>query len=218
MKIICENCNSKFNIPDAKLAKGKSIILTCPKCKNKIKVDAKKTKSSQNKEDKELEAEVASNGYNAWDKPFDFVDENKETALICESDQEVKKSISNILKNTKYQTTEAESARDALKKMRFHVYDLIVLDENFDTGNPDNNGVLKYIERLGMVVRRNIFVALLSKRFRTMDNMAAFNKSVNLIINRQNIKDIGQILKASVNENKEFYRVFKESLISTGKI
>ena len=70
-----------------------------------------------------------------------------------------------------YQITVAESARDALKRMRYHIYDLIVVDENFDTKNPDANGVLIYLERLQMSTRRNIFVAMVSSRYRTMYNM-----------------------------------------------
>ncbi|UCD32992.1 MAG: hypothetical protein JSV38_03705, partial [Desulfobacterales bacterium] len=67
-------------------------------------------------------------------------------------------------------------------------------------------------------IRRNIFVVLLTDRFRTMDYMAAFNKSVNLIINLKNINDIEKILKRGVADNASFYRVLRESLIKTGRI
>jgi DNA-binding response OmpR family regulator len=116
-----------------------------------------------------------------------------------------------------YQITVAESARDALKRMRYHVYDLIVVNENFDTDNPDANGVLIYLERLSMAVRRNMYVAMVSGRFRTMDNMMALNKSVNLIINVKNIEDIGKILSRGITDNEYFYRVFKETLKEVGR-
>jgi hypothetical protein len=51
-----------------------------------------------------------------------------------------------------------------------------------------------------------------------MDNMAAFNKSVNLIINLKNINEIEKILRRGLADNKAFYRVFKESLIKTGRV
>jgi DNA-binding response OmpR family regulator len=117
-----------------------------------------------------------------------------------------------------YQITIAESARDGLKRMRYHVYDLIVVDENFDTKNPDANGVLIYLERLQMATRRNIFVAMVSNRYRTMDNMMAFHASVNLVINIKNIEDIGKILGRGITDTELFYRVFKETLKSAGKI
>jgi len=168
-------------------------------------------------DEKNLLSEVASDIYDAADRPFDFVEEDGETALVCESDTEAMEKISGALRTLGYQITEASSARDALKKMRFHVYDLVVLNENFDTQNPDTNDILSYLQGLNMSVRRQMFVALVSDRFRTMDNMAAFNKSVNIIINVKNLDDAATIIKRGTTDNKAFYRVFREAMIKAGK-
>lgn len=169
-------------------------------------------------EEKALFHKVVLDKYDASDKPFDFVKEGGKTALICESDPSIKAKISNTLKEMGYRLTEPASALDALKKMSFHVYDIVVLNENFDTENPDANDVLKYLESLPMSTRRNIFVALISSRFRTMDNMTALNKSVNTVINVENIDDISMIIKLSVADNEAFYHIFKETLKKTGRI
>lgn len=169
-------------------------------------------------ENKTLVDEVASDAYDPSDRPFDFVEEGGKTALICESDPSIKAEMSAILKEMDYQITDTISARDALKAMRFHVYDMVVLNENFDTDNPDANNVLKYLERLPMGIRRNIFAALVSNRFRTMDNMAAFNKSVNIVINMENLSDFKTIIKKGVAENEAFYHVFKETMKKMGRI
>jgi hypothetical protein len=93
-----------------------------------------------------------------------------------------------------------------------------VVNESFDTKNPEANGVVIYLERLSMATRRNMFIALVSDRFRTMDNMMALNKSVNLIINVKNIEDIGKILSRGITDNEYFYRVFKETLKELGLV
>ncbi|MDH4012035.1 MAG: hypothetical protein OEU55_15020, partial [Desulfobacterales bacterium] len=129
----------------------------------------------------------------------------------------VRKTIIKALEVLDYQITEAESTRDALKRMRYHNYDLFVINENFDTDNPESNGILLYLERLSMLVRRNMFIALVSDRFRTMDNMMALNKSANLIINSKNIDDIGKILSRGITDNEFFYRIFKGTLKEVGK-
>ena len=77
-----------------------------------------------------------------------------------------------------------------------------VVNEGFDTSNPDSNGVLIYLERLSMSVRRKIFVAMISNRYRTMDNMMSFNASVNLIVNIKNIEDIGKILSRGITDTE----------------
>lgn len=163
-------------------------------------------------EEKNIANEAASYAYDASDKPFDFVEADAQTALVCESEPSLREKISNALKSLGYQVTEPSSVKDALKNMRFHVYDVVLLNESFGTENPDANEVLNYLANLNMSTRRQIFVALVSSRFRTMDDMAAFNKSVNLTINTKNTDDIGTVIKRGVADNAAFYYVFKETL------
>ncbi len=209
MDIICTNCSSKFRIPDEKIPVGRVTHLPCPKCKGRISINPAK------KSDGGIVAfeQSGENGsYDASDKPFDFIEEEGLTALLCEQNPLARISIQNALDLMDYQITITKNARDALKRMRYHVYDLIVVDENFDTKNPDSNGVLIYLERLTMAVRRKIFAAMISNRYRTMDNMMAFHASVNLIINIKNIEDIGKILSRSITDAELFYRIYKETL------
>ncbi len=230
MDISCKQCNGKFKIPDDKIPKGKAFTIPCPKCKNKIAVDTREPVPSQTEKaappadepglrsEEALLDEVSTGRYDAEEKPFDFVEEGVETALLCESDPDVRSKISSALTSMGYQTREPESAVAALKQMRFHVFDLVVLNENFDTDDPDKCDVLAYLDRLSMDVRRKIYLVLITDRFRTMDNMVAFNKSVNLVINLKNIDEIEKVLKRGVADNDLFYRVYKEALAATGRL
>jgi CheY-like chemotaxis protein/DNA-directed RNA polymerase subunit RPC12/RpoP len=217
MDIVCKQCKSKFNIPDEKVPKGQLFALSCPKCKSKISIDTRPSTTAELVRKKTIIDEVDSGAYDASEKPFDFLEEGAETALLCEPDPAVRGKIRSTLENMGYHVTEPESDRDAFKKMRFHVFDLVVLSEVFSSENPDKNNVMKYLERLPMAIRRKIFVVLASNRFRTMDNMAAFNKSVNIVVNTKNIDEIGKIIKKGVPDNAVFYRVFKDALVKTGK-
>lgn len=166
-----------------------------------------------------LANEVASGGYDAAGISFDFIGMDSETALVCESDPAIKEKITKALVDRGYCVTEPVSGREALKSMRFHLYNLIVMSENFDSADGRNsNEVLIYLQNLAAAARRNTFVALLSDNDRTMDNMMAFNKSVNLIVNRKNIDDIAKIIKQGVDDSKAFYGTFKETLKKLGRI
>jgi predicted Zn finger-like uncharacterized protein len=229
MDVACDKCPAKFKIPDEKVPKGQVFAVTCPKCQNKISIDARADAPPPPKEtpapaavpepaeEKTLLDEVDADGYDAEEKPFDFLEEGAETALLCEPDQTFRSKIRKALDNLGYNTTEPDSAREVLKQMRFHVFDMVVINELFDTSNPDLNNVLRYLDQLPMSTRRNIFVALVTDRFRSNDNMAAFNKSVNLVINPKNIDDCEKILKRGVADNTAFYRVFKETLVKFGR-
>ncbi len=169
-------------------------------------------------EEKNLLNEIASGSYDASEKPFDFVEADAETALVCEPDSALREKISGALRGMGYQTTEASTAVDAIKSMRFHVYDVVIVNEVIDPSAPDRNDVLAYLETLAMSTRRQIFVALLSEKYRTMDNMSAFNRSVNVIISVKNIDDVGSIIRGAVADNAAFYRVFGDVLKKMGRI
>jgi len=168
-------------------------------------------------DEKTLLNEVAAEGYDASDRPFDFVGEGGATALVCETDPGAREKVSEGLKGLGYQITAPPTAKDALKAMRFHVFDVIVLNECFEAASPQANGVLQYVENMAMTTRRRIFVALLSAKYRTMDNMAAFNQSVNIVVNLKDVGEIGKIVKQGVADNKAFYHIFQETLQKMGK-
>ena len=217
MEIICESCQSRFKIADEKLPKDKPASLKCPKCNHRISVPpaakpAQATHAPEIEEDFFAFDEDEGEGYDASDKPFDFVEEEGKIALLCEIDPMVKKAITPVLEVLEYHITEAKNSREALKTMRYHGYDLIVVNEYFDAKNPDANGVLIYLERLNMAIRRNIFVVMITRRFRTMDNMTAFQKSVNMIVNVDNVADFDKILRRGLADYGMFYQSYKDCL------
>jgi predicted Zn finger-like uncharacterized protein len=219
MELQCENCRTKFRIADDKIPEGKVVTLKCPKCESKITVGA----GTDTKGDaaasglQSIIDEMASDTYDAILQPFEFLEAGVETALICEQDEAAAARIRAVLENMEYNITEAPSTRDALKYMRFHTFDLVVLDEGFDSGDPDSNYVLNYLSQIPMMMRRQIYIVLVGTSFRTGDNMIAFNKSVNLILNQDNLDDFEKILKQSLAETQEFYRRLYETLKKVGR-
>lgn len=225
MDITCDKCKSKFRVPDEKIPVGLNSI-PCPKCKERITLNTvqktpekngREPDANSDRENLSFDEARTTDSYDASDKPFDFIEEEGKTALVCEYDPERRKQIVEALALMEYSTNAADNSRDVLKKMRYHVYDLIVLNEKFDVSGDELNPILMAIDRLPISTRRNIFVALLSDRFRTMDNMTAFQKSVNLIINTGNIGDFGKILSRGITDHEYFYRVFKETLKKLGR-
>ncbi len=229
MDIVCDKCNTKIKIPDQKIQKipkGQVFSIACPKCKNKLSVKNEPAASSSAKPAPAKPAkpapaskpappqgqppggddEDASSG-----NPFEFLEEGAKTVMICEPNAGNRAKIRSAMESMEYHIAEAETHRDALKQMRFHDFTVIVLNEMFGTRDPDMNHVLKHLEQLPMVTRREMFIALLTSRFRTMDRMMAFNKSVNMVINLKDIADIEKIIERGVKDNDGFYRVFKES-------
>ncbi|MCK9229850.1 MAG: hypothetical protein M0Q23_01895 [Syntrophales bacterium] len=156
--------------------------------------------------------ELTSQDYDAADKPFDFIEEGQQTALLCEPDEPLKSKAQAQLQESGYLVRAAATAQEALKQMRYHTFNVVIINETFDSPDPDANAVLAYLAELNMQVRRKIFVALVGTRFRTLDDMTAFNRSVNITINSENMGDIGTIIKRGVADNRAFYHVFRETM------
>jgi DNA-binding NtrC family response regulator len=151
-------------------------------------------------------------------RPFGYQDTNNETAMICEQDPVIRQKISSTLKSLDFNIIEPTTLKEALKYLSFHTFNVIVVDENFATDTDGVNHLLDHLEHLSMFIRRQVFVVLISETFATMDYMHSLNKSVNLIINKDEVSEMGLILKKEMEENDYFYHVFKEFNRKYGKI
>lgn len=150
-------------------------------------------------------------------RPFDYRDMDSNTSMICENDASIRQKVRENLKTLNFNIIEPTTFKEALKYTTFQTFNVIVVNENFDTGKDGVNKVLKYLEGLPMSVRRQIFVVLISSTFATMDYMNTLNKSVNLIINKDEISELGMILKKEMEENEYFYHVFRDFQRKLGK-
>jgi predicted Zn finger-like uncharacterized protein len=100
MEIICDNCQSKFRVPDEKIPAGKRTTVPCPKCKGKISLGSSQGSPGGRAS---FASANSNNGYDAAEKPFDFIEEEGLTALVCESNPLVRKTITKALEVLDYQ-------------------------------------------------------------------------------------------------------------------
>ncbi len=219
MQVTCNACQRSMNIPDEKLPKDQAFSITCPGCKNKIKVDQHlKTPDPPTPPQQEEALDTA--GMVVDQEEFEddelvIYDENDQLALIL--DETNQSAWTQALESRDYKIQYAKSPEHAVHKMKFTHFHFIALHENYGNKDLDNNTVYKTLIELPMVTRRNIFVALIGKNFKTLKNMQAFQKSVNVVINEKDINKLEDVLKKSISEIEIFYKVFKETLQSMGK-
>ena len=219
MQVTCNACQRSMNILDEKLPKDQAFSITCPGCKNKIKVDQHlKTPDPPTPPQQEEALDTA--GMFVDQEEFEddelvIYDENDQLALIL--DETNQSAWTQALESRDYKIQYAKSPEHAVHKMKFTHFHFIALHENYGNKDLDNNTVYKTLIELPMVTRRNIFVALIGKNFKTLKNMQAFQKSVNVVINEKDINKLEDVLKKSISEIEIFYKVFKETLQSMGK-
>lgn len=244
MEIKCPACESGYRIPAEKLPPDKkAITFPCPNCSHPLTVQTNKNQDDFQAEmmppspdmtlaDNDIEdnlsvsdaGEAENTGtdgltfsYDASEKPFGFLDEGEQTALICESAPENRKTIRQSLETSGFHCSEADTTLAALKQMRYHQFDLVVLNETFDAEEPEKNPVRIYLSRLPMASRRNIFVVLINQRYRTMDNMAAFHLSVNQVVHEKNLDQLEKIIGGGLSDHKAFYTAYHQAEETVGE-
>lgn len=231
MEVTCGQCKSRFNIPDDKVPKDKVLKLNCPKCKGKISLGGEAPEQpAKADESGEFRMKVIdptagrktpaeSYGYEdyAGDQALDFFEEGIKLALIMTNSSMNEDRLRAGIEIIGYKCIPTPNTRDAIGKLRFHHFDLIILADGFDNQPLDQSVIVNYLNRLSMSVRRKIFLALISDNCKTMDNMMAFAMSANVVINSKDIEKLHLILKKAVSENERFYKIFVDTLVETGK-
>jgi predicted Zn finger-like uncharacterized protein len=232
MEITCEHCSAKLNIPDEKIPKDQTVKIGCPKCKNKITLDTRSRSSANSVETGPEEGagsgrvgpkpeEESEEGYTysdySEDKALDFYEEGAKLSLIMCNDPEQSRKLQSIVKELGYQGVVTPDTRDALGKMRFQHFDMVVLSDGFEGQSLENSPVLGHLNRLPMSIRRRIFLALLSEKFKSLDNMMSFAMSANAVFNTKELDRLTVMLKKALSDNEKLYKVFMDTLAQLGK-
>lgn len=211
MEIICHGCNAKLNVPDEKIPQGQQVTITCPKCKEKLALDT----LAENGETETGKAEPAPGL--GGEAALEFYEEGVRLALIAESEPDLIEKIKESIEDLGYRYVPVESTSEAISKMRFHTFNLVVLSDRFDGIELEQSPVLQYLNHLSMSIRRNMFVVLIGDSFHTMDHMTAFAMSANLVVSSRDLDKLTGILKNAITDNEKFYKVFMDTLVEVGK-
>ena len=224
MQVTCNACQRSMNIPDEKLPKDHAFSITCPECKTKFKVDQylkpKKIEPvSPPPKEKEKIVDTASMVVNPEefedDEDLVIYDENDQIALVLD---DINKDIwTKALEEKNFKIQYARSPEYAVHKMKFTHFHFVALNEKFGNVALDESPIYQTMIKMQMVTRRNIFFALVGANFKSLNNMQAYQKSANVVINEKDLEKLGDILKKSISENEMFYKVYKETLNAMGK-
>ena len=241
MEIVCESCKAKLNIPDEKVPQGQRVSVACPRCKNKLIIDTTESKpgipvpqfqdpaesvsagedmaDTSNEETYKPAQSEEMSGFDDMeeDSGLDFYEEGEKLALVMDTDVNHSEKIKAALDELDYNVIIAENTQEAVTKMRFQNFDLVILSDLFDNITLEQSPIFEYLNHLSMSFRRKMFVVLIGDKFRTMDHMMAFTVSANLVVNGKDLEKLSNILRRAISESEKFYKVFMDTLVETGK-
>jgi CheY-like chemotaxis protein len=138
-------------------------------------------------------------------------------ALVCEDAPERQVVIKATLEQVGFAMLAVKNAEEAIERMRRDVYELVIIDEQYQGATPLDNPVLAAVRAMQMSQRRWMFVVLVGRQFKTFDNAMAFARSVNVVVNVNDLPHLPAILKKGMTDHVEFYRTFRQVLAEVGK-
>jgi DNA-binding response OmpR family regulator len=90
-------------------------------------------------------------------------------------------------------------------------YQLVILEATFGGEPGGSNSTLKWIQRLGMPLRRHAVVILLGDAWETLDPLIAFQESVHAVVNYAEIELLARIIERVVGDNDNFLQPFRNA-------
>ncbi|MBF0607873.1 MAG: hypothetical protein HQL61_10040 [Magnetococcales bacterium] len=149
---------------------------------------------------------------------LEYHEDGLKNSLICDERPDNQKRMAPALRELNYNIRVAKDIDDVYECLKYQRFDVIILNDSFGGGSSENNEVLDYIQTMPIAERRLIFVALVGNAYKSLDNMTAFAKSVNVVINDTDLANLKAMLKRAIADNDNFYRVFKSVLTELGKL
>jgi CheY-like chemotaxis protein len=223
MELRCEDCQAVIQIPDERVPQSGTFRLNCPRCKRKIQASVKTPENREDSQDHlglsasltEKTTLLSNNPSDALSEVMDYIPPGQASALLCVNRDESRRELKVMLEASGYVVDIPAAADQALQRLRFNQYHVILLDDDFEGKSP--NPVAQYLASLNMNIRRDMFVVLIGKRFKTADHLQAFMESMNLILHPDDLPHLGTFLSRGLSEHERFYKVYTQCLIEAGK-
>ena len=101
--------------------------------------------------------------------------------------------------------------------MRFVNYAAVFLHSGYESGGILSGKFHSYMRKMSMSRRRYILYALVGDEFETLYDLQALAYSANLVVNVQDLKHIGVVLKKVIPEYEALFGPLMEELRISGR-
>lgn len=222
----CPHCRQNLRFSDEQVSRleqalftldsGKTLTVKCPRCREGIILDKAGKVASLGKQGVQPPPPPDLD----WLQTGLFQGEEKvedvPMALVIHQPTEQRTQIRESLESVGYQVVLAESAANAMERMRFVSFACVVLHESLE-GSLDQSTFHAYMRDMGMDRRRYIFYILVGSSFHTLYNLEALAHSANLTVNTTDLRHFDIVLRKAIPVYEELFGPIMEELTAFGK-
>jgi len=142
---------------------------------------------------------------------FEFVSPDDKPALLALTTPEWQAQGRTLLTELDYKPHGAANHDDFFNRFNRTRYQLVLIEECFDSSSPAENRSLKYLQSLVMGQRRYAIIFLISEQFPTLSSMHAFQQSVHAVIHPRDLDKLKPIVQQVVADQDLFLHVFRDA-------
>lgn len=223
MELNCEDCGAVLQIPAERVPQNSTFRVTCPYCKGKISASTKKSDHGIKGEEHSASGnDLVPDAVEPTEPSDEFSPQAAGTslpdhpsALVCVAESDRRARYQVISESLGFLTDAPISPTQALERLRYNQYGLVILDDTFGETFP--NPVAAYLAGLNMNIRRDMVIVLSGERWKTGDSLEAFFESVDLVFHPADVSQLATLLTRAASDHQRFYKVFNECLIEAGK-
>lgn len=148
---------------------------------------------------------------------YEFISPSDKPALLALSSLEALANVQTIVLECGFKIHVASNHEDFSRRFTALNYQLVIVEELFAAGTPEENTTLRQLQWMPMPRRRHTVVILLSDRHQTLNPMHAFQQSVHAVVNKADLSSLGSIIQKTVSDNDTFLHTYREVLAAAAK-
>ena len=210
MTVTCPKCRASLTVPEDRLPKAKVVNAACPRCGGAVAIDPTQKAGSATPVPAGVPGRSAS-------EHVAYGEHGQPKALVCAPEPTERQHILGSLKESGYAAHAAAGPAEAVERLRFAAYAVVVVHEGFDQAVGGGPSLWDALTEMPMGTRRATHTVFVGSGVASHDAAAAFARSVDLTINSHDLPHFSDALKRSLAETERLYRVFRETQVALGR-
>jgi len=199
VEVTCSGCGQRYRIDDEKIPSSGSAYLGCPKCKEKIRIDAPSRRQPSARKDTQGPS-----------PHFEFFEAGAKTALIYCPEPQARDQLEKGLAAMQCEIRIVAGAEEVKSRFKYHLYDFIALYQKGPEQEAELRAILDYINELPMEVRRACFAIYVHLGGNSLDSFRAFSMGVDLSLSPMELGKLEEKLRLAMEAKQAGYRVFSD--------
>jgi hypothetical protein len=153
---------------------------------------------------------------NEFHHRVDLFEPGDKTTLVCVDVPELQRLAVENLTELEYKIHTGLFVEDILLKLQTHVYDVVVVSENFNATNLETNPLIHAAIETPPSQRRKQMFVLIGATVHTDSEMQAWANSVDLVVNLADVPNLKHVIRRAVQRRTAFYGPLVEAFEAAG--